>query len=696
MAQTISINVLLKSLIGLLAAGLIATFSLSAYDAWQAQRTADRVHAIVGAINPLFLALQNLRVERGTVNTALATNAVVDAGTQADIAALRKIAGPAMQTAIARMATIELPNKERLVADVTQADQAVIERRKAADAALHAAKSERDATLSRQWVADVGKLVTAIDKLSEALSGEIELADPAILKLMNLKQIGWTVRDRAGTQRLRIGAALAAGDKLLPERHLVIAELGAGADTAWEALLNAATGTLPAKLKATIETAKSGYFGSFAKERASIIKTLVDIGKPPMTGGEWVKLSNPQLESLIAVANAALDGAQDAAGVRSAEATRSFYVSLAVLLAALAVAVIAFTVVTRRVTRPINGLAASTLRLAEGDVAAAVPYSDRGDEIGKVAQALEVLKLSGAEKQRLEAEQAAEQQQRTRRQAAIEQQIVKFEHTVGDALSSLDESAGSMRQTSEAMTKTAERTSAQATTVTGASEQAAVNVQTVAAAIEQLSASIGEIGRRVTDSAEIASKAVSEAAQTSQRILDLAEAAGRIGRVVELISGIANQTNLLALNATIEAARAGEAGKGFAVVASEVKNLANQTARATEEITAQINAMQGSTQEAVTAIGVIDKTVGQISEIATAIASAVEQQGAATQEITRNTQEAARGTAEVTQTIAGVTQTAGETGAAASHVLAVAGELGQRAATLRTEVDHFLTNIRTA
>jgi methyl-accepting chemotaxis protein len=694
--RTITINTLLKSLIGLLAVALVASLALAAYDAWREQRTADRVHAITGVINPLFLALQNLRVERGTVNTALATAGAVDADTRADIAALRRAATPAIAQALAAIATVALPDKARLVAAVAEGERTVIERRRAADTALGLPKPERDAALSRVWIADVGQLVGTIEKLSVALSAEIEDASPAILKLMNLKQLGWIVRDRAGTERLRIGAALEAGEVLTPERRLQIAELGAGADTAWEALLNAATGDLPPALRATIETAKTGYFGSFAERRAAIIKALADTGKPPMTGGEWVKLSNPQLESLIAVANAALTAADEAAAAHSAVAARHFYLQLALLAVAIGVAVIAFAMVTRRVTRPIHGLTDSMLRIAEGDLAAAVPFGERGDEIGRLAQALDVFKRNGVEKQRLEQERAAEAQQRAQRQAAIERQVAKFEGTVRDALAALDESAGAMRKTSEAMSAAAERTTAQATTVAGASEQAAMNVETVAAAIEELSASIGEIGRRVADSAEIAGKAVSEAAETSQRILGLAEAAERIGRVVELISGIANQTNLLALNATIEAARAGEAGKGFAVVASEVKGLANQTARATQEITQQISAMQGATQEAVRAIGMIDRTVGQISQIATAIASAVEQQGAATQEITRNTQQAARGTAEVTQTIAGVNQTAGETGAAAAQVLSVAGELGRRAASLRSEVDDFLSSIRSA
>ncbi len=228
MARTISINALLNALIGLLAVGLITAMTVAAYDAWERQRTADRVNAIAGVINPLFIALQNLRVERGTVNTALATAAPVDAGTRSDITAARNAAGPALAQAQARLGAVALPAKAQLTDALVGAEKEVAARRQAADLALGLPKEQRDANLSRAWIADVGKLVTAIDKLSEALSVEVELAHPVIHKLMTLKQLGWTVRDQAGTYRLRLGAAIAAGDKLSVERRLELAELDAG------------------------------------------------------------------------------------------------------------------------------------------------------------------------------------------------------------------------------------------------------------------------------------------------------------------------------------------------------------------------------------------------------------------------------------------------------------------------------------
>jgi len=277
------------------------------------------------------------------------------------------------------------------------------------------------------------------------------------------------------------------------------------------------------------------------------------------------------------------------------------------------------------------------------------------------------------------------------------QQIARnFETTIGGLVKSLVSTAAEMRTTSQGMSTTAADTTTQATRVLTAVEQASGNVQIVAAATEELSSSVSEIGRQVTQSTQIASQAVEEANRTNVTVQGLSAAAQKIGDVVKLISDIASQTNLLALNATIEAARAGEAGRGFAVVASEVKSLASQTGKATEDISAQVATMQAATSEVVDAIKNIGGTIGTMDEIATTIASAVEEQGSATQEIARNVQATASGTSEMSTSILGVTRAAGEAGAAAGQVLALAEDLGTQAETLRANVDNFLAKIRAA
>ena len=349
------------------------------------------------------------------------------------------------------------------------------------------------------------------------------------------------------------------------------------------------------------------------------------------------------------------------------------------------------------VTRPLRGMTAAMTRVAGGDFSISVPALGQKDEVGQLAGALEKFKENGLENRRLQAAQE-EQKKQTEidKKQAMRDLADGFQRAVGAVVEGVSSGATEMRASAESLSATAEETSRQATAVAAASEQASVNVQTVASATEELSSSISEISRQVAQSATIAGKAVEEAKRTDQTVHGLAAAANKIGEVVKLINDIASQTNLLALNATIEAARAGEAGKGFAVVASEVKSLAAQTAKATEEIAAQINAIQASTGEAVTAIKGIGSTIAEINEIATTIASAVEEQGAATKEISRNVQQASAGTAEVSSNIGGVTQAAQSTGAAASQMLGSAGELSVQSEKLRTEVDKFLTQVRAA
>jgi methyl-accepting chemotaxis protein len=351
----------------------------------------------------------------------------------------------------------------------------------------------------------------------------------------------------------------------------------------------------------------------------------------------------------------------------------------------------------RSIVKPITGMTAAMRRLASGDTAAAIPARERGDEVGAMAQSVQIFRDNMIETARLRGEQdAMKLDAEAGKKVLLNKMADEFQNGVRASFDELAKSADTMRAMSQSMSSTAGDTSQQANAVAAAAEAATTNVRTVAAATEELSSSVAEIGRQVTQSTDIAAKAVAEANRTNLTVQGLSDAAQKIGDVVKLISDIASQTNLLALNATIEAARAGEAGRGFAVVASEVKSLASQTAKATEEISAQVAAMQGATGEAVQAIEGIGGTIAAINQIATTIASAVEEQGAATREIARNVQQAAQGTGQVSQTIVGVNQAASQTGSAASQVLVSAETLSARSATLRADVDRFLAKFRTA
>ncbi|MBX6321392.1 MAG: HAMP domain-containing protein [Rhodospirillaceae bacterium] len=415
-----------------------------------------------------------------------------------------------------------------------------------------------------------------------------------------------------------------------------------------------------------------------------------------LAGGELHATVEPVLAALARLMRLQLDRAGQAKDRFDRQALVAGIVhGSAALLGLAALAFGAWTVFSG-VVRPLRRIAGATAALAGGDGTVTVEGTERADEIGALARAVRAVRDNMARTEALEAERARERAAREARAQKVEALMRTFDDTVAAIAGAVSSAADELQATAASMTAIAEETSRQATAAAAASEQASCNVQMVASAAEELSSAAGEIGRQVTRSSAIASQAVAEAERTDALVKGLAAAARKIGAVTALISEIANQTNLLALNATIEAARAGEAGKGFAVVAGEVKSLATQTARATEEISAQIAAMQSATDDTVGAIQSIGATIGRINEIATAIASAVEQQGAATQEIARNVHQAARGTQEVSGNIAGVTQAAGETGAAASQVLSAAGDLSRQAEALHRQVDGFLAALRAA
>ncbi|HEY1721715.1 MAG TPA: methyl-accepting chemotaxis protein [Magnetospirillaceae bacterium] len=380
---------------------------------------------------------------------------------------------------------------------------------------------------------------------------------------------------------------------------------------------------------------------------------------------------------------------------QSVYATTIYIVSGVLVFAALAAAALGFWLI-RSVSSPVKAITGVMGRLADHDLSAQIIGRERGDEVGSMAKAVQVFKDNMVKADEMAEAQKAEQVAKEERAKRVNALTAAFDTSIGQVVQAVSSQSTQMESSAQSLSSTAEEATKQSAAVAAASEEASANVQTVASATEELSSSIAEISRQVSQSSKIAASAVSDAERANRMVQGLAEASQKIGAVVRLITDIANQTNLLALNATIEAARAGEAGKGFAVVAAEVKNLANQTAKATEEIGGQISGVQAATKDAVDAIATIGKTIGEINSIASTIAAAVEEQSAATKEIARNVEQASAGTQEVTSNITGVSQAANDTGSAATQVLASARELAQQSESLKSVVTRFLTDVKAA
>ncbi len=708
MFSKLSIGTLLKSLIATLVAVVMVIFTLNAWDSWRKLAAVDRISAVAETSSYMFAALHNLRVDRTYTFRDLSADRQFTA-MKSQLREVRDAEVPALKSALASLEKVDYPSRQEAIASLGQSMRRLLALQEESAAAILQPKAARRPALAQEFFNECNTIMGLLDKLSAQLTRTVKLEDDFIDQLLELKQLAWMVRNAAGDASLMIVNGL-AGQPLPPDPLLTYTARLSRMDAAWAALEDLAAGLpLPASFGVALEKAKRGFFApDYTELRMKTLKSLIAGEKLNMTAEDWSLTSVPKLASLVEVAEAALNVAKDQAANQHAMAMRSLAEQLGLLAASMLVATGMMIFVSRRITEPLRIIQAAMHKLASGDMSALVSFGARKDEIGALANTMQFFKDNMIEADRLRNEQKAAET-RVAAERAASDEATRAER-IEQRRRSEDERKLVMRKladefevvstaleaAADTLTKTADITLQLSGVVAAASEEASANVQSAASATEEMTSSIGEISRQVQASSKIASEAVRQADKTDTRINELSKASGRIGDVIKLITAIAEQTNLLALNATIEAARGGEAGKGFAVVAQEVKALAAQTAKATDEIGAQIAGMQTATQESVTAIKEIGGTIGKISEIAGAIAAAVEEQGAATQEISRNITRAAQGTTQVATSITDVNRGAGETGAASAHVLSSAKALSGESQRLKREVEKFLGTVRAA